>query len=170
MALSKNHGLCLLFTILIIVLIVSPRSLNNLYNNTLGRLALIALIVFFAMHNVTLGLLAALCIIIASNMYMFEGLEGMSEEDKEKMKDNVTTTAPTTTSPHSTTHSTTTHSTDGVDKEAIKDAIQAKESNTITVAKADFASTEEVAPTAAPSTTTQEGFGPMGSKLMGSPY
>ena len=134
MALSKNHGLCLLFTILIIVLIVSPRSLNNLYNNTLGRLALIALIVFFAMHNVTLGLLAALCIIIASNMYMFEGLEGMSEEDKEKMKDNVTTTAPTTTSPHSTTHSTTTHSTDGVDKEAIKDAIQAKESNTITVA------------------------------------
>ena len=174
MALSKNHGLCFLFTLLIIVLIVSPKSLNNLYNNTLGRLALIALIVFFAMHNVTLGLLAALCVIIASNMYMFEGLEGMSEEDKEKMKDKVTTattTAPTTTtSPHTTTHSTTTHSTDGVDKEAIKDAIQAKESNTITVAKADFASTEEVAPTAAPSTTTQEGFGTMGSKLMGSPY
>ena len=170
MALSKTHGLCFLFTLLIIVLIVSPRSLNNLYNNTLGRLALIALIIFFAMHNVTLGLLAALCVIIASNMYMFEGFDGMSEEDKEKMKDNVTTTAPTTTSPHSTTHSTTTHSTDGVDKEAIKDAIQAKESNTITVAKADFASTEEVAPTAAPSTTTQEGFGTMGSKLMGSPY
>lgn len=168
MALSKNHGLCFLFTLLIIVLIVSPKSLNNLYNNTLGRLALIALIVFFAMHNVTLGLLAALCVIIASNMYMFEGLEGMSEEDKEKMKDKVTTattTAPTTTSPHSTTHSTTTHSTDGVDKEAIKDAIQAKESNTITVAKADFASTEEVAPTAAPSTTTQEGF-----SLIGAPY
>jgi uncharacterized protein YpmB len=169
MALSKNHGLCFLFTLLIIVLIVSPKSLNNLYNNTLGRLALIALIVFFAMHNVTLGLLAALCVIIASNMYMFEGLEGMSEEDKEKMKDKVTTattTAPTTTSPHTTTHSTTTHSTDGVDKEAIKDAIQAKESNTITVAKADFASTEEVASTAAPSTTTQEGFG----LLKGAPY
>jgi len=164
MALSKNHGLCFLFTLLIIVLIVSPKSLNNLYNNTLGRLALIALIVFFAMHNVTLGLLAALCVIIASNMYMFEGLEGMSEEDKEKMKDKVTTatsTDTTTTPPintHTTTHSTTTHSTDGVDKEAIKDAIQAKESNTITVAKANFASTEEVAPT-----TTKEAFGTMGS-------
>ena len=158
MALSKNHGLCFLFTLLIIVLIVSPKSLNNLYNNTLGRLALIALIVFFAMHNVTLGLLAALCVIIASNMYMFEGLEGMSEEDKEKMKDKVTTA---TTAVPSTTHSTdptTTHSTDGVDKEAIKDAIQAKESNTITVAKANFASTEEVAPT-----TTKEAFGTMGS-------
>jgi hypothetical protein len=176
MALSKTHGLCFLFTLLIIVLIVSPRALNNLYNNTLGRLALIALIIFFAMHNVTLGLLAALCVIIASNMYMFEGLEGMSEEDKEKMKDKVTTAATstsapattttspatTTTSPattHSTTtHSTTTHSTDGVDKEAIKDAIQSKESNTITVSKANFASTEEVAPT-----TTKEAFGTMGS-------
>ena len=164
MALSKTHGLCFLFTLLIIVLIVSPRSLNNLYNNTLGRLALIALIIFFAMHNVTLGLLAALCVIIASNMYMFEGFDGMSEEDKEKLKGKMTSTTTTTTSP-STTPTTTTSpstttsssSTDGVDKEAIKDAIQAKASNAITVAKADFASTE-VEPTAAPSTTTQEGF------------
>jgi len=174
MALSKTHGLCFLFTLLIIVLIVSPRSLNNLYNNTLGRLALIALIIFFAMHNVTLGLLAALCVIIASNMYMFEGFDGMSEEDKEKMKDKMTSTktsttpsttttstTPSTTTP-STTTTTTSTSTDGVDKEAIKDAIQAKASNAITVAKADFASTE-VAPTAAPSTTTQEGFSSIGS-------
>jgi cytoskeletal protein RodZ len=156
MALSKNHGLCFLFTLLIIVLIVNPRSLNNLYNNTLGRLALITLIIFFAMHNVTLGLLAALCVIIASNMYMFEGLEGMSDEDKKKLKDKVTT-ATTSTDPTTATTTTTTHSTDGVDKEAIKDSIQAKASNAITVAKADFASTE-VEPTAAPSTTTQEGF------------
>jgi hypothetical protein len=140
------------------VLIVSPRSLNNLYNNTLGRLALIALIIFFAMHNVTLGLLAALCIIIASNMYMFEGFDGMSEEDKEKLNNKMTsTTTPSTTTPSTTTPST---STDGVDKEAIKDAIQAKASNTITVAKTNFASTE-VEPTAAPSTTTQEGFSSM---------
>jgi cytoskeletal protein RodZ len=161
MALSKTHGLCFLFTLLIIVLIVSPRSLNNLYNNTLGRLALIALIIFFAMHNVTLGLLAALCIIIASNMYMFEGFDGMSEEDKEKLKNKMsssTTTPSTSTTPSTTTTSTT--STDGVDKEAIKDAIQAKASNTITVAKTNFASTE-VEPTAAPSTTTQEGFSSM---------
>ena len=173
MALSKTHGLCFLFTLLIIVLIVSPRSLNNLYNNTLGRLALIALIIFFAMHNVTLGLLAALCIIIASNMYMFEGFDGMSEEDKEKINNKMTstttsttpsttpsTTTSTTTTPSTTTPSTTSSSTDGVDKEAIRDAIQAKASNAITVAKANFASTE-VEPTAAPSTTTQEGFSSM---------
>jgi cytoskeletal protein RodZ len=159
MALSKTHGLCFLFTLLIIVLIVSPRSLNNLYNNTLGRLALIALIIFFAMHNVTLGLLAALCIIIASNMYMFEGFDGMSEEDKEKLNNKMTSTTTTPSTTPSTT-TTTSSTTDGVDKEAIKDAIQAKASNTITVAKTNFASTE-VEPTAAPSTTTQEGFSSM---------
>ena len=159
MALSKTHGLCFLFTLLIIVLIVSPRSLNNLYNNTLGRLALIALIIFFAMNNVTLGLLAALCVIIASNMYMFEGFEGMSDEDKDKLKNKVTTATTSTTDPatSSTTTTSVPSTTDGVDKEAIKNAIQAKASNTITVAKANFASTE-VEPTAAPSTTTQEGF------------
>ena len=177
MALSKIHGLGFLFIMLIVVLIVSPRSLNNLYNNTLGRVALIALIIFFAMNNVTLGLLAALCVIIASNMYMFEGMENMTEDEKNKLKDKVTTitttiptstTTPSTTTPSTTTPSTTTPSTTtpgtGVDKEAIKDAIQAKASNAIQVAKSDFASTE-VEPTTAPSTTTQEGF-----SLIGSPY
>jgi hypothetical protein len=180
MALSKIHGLGFLFIMLIVVLIVSPRSLNNLYNNTLGRVALIALIIFFAMNNVTLGLLAALCVIIASNMYMFEGMENMTEDEKNKLKDKVTTitttiptstTTPSTTTPSTTTPSTTTPSTTmttttgtGVDKEAIKDAIQAKASNAIQVAKSDFASTE-VEPTTAPSTTTQEGF-----SLIGAPY
>ena len=178
MALSKIHGLGFLFIMLIVVLIVSPRSLNNLYNNTLGRVALIALIIFFAMNNVTLGLLAALCVIIASNMYMFEGMENMTEDEKNKLKDKVTTitttiptsttTPPSTTTPSTTTPSTTTATSTttgtGVDKEAIKDAIQAKASNAIQVAKSDFASTE-VEPTTAPSTTTQEGF-----SLIGAPY
>ena len=178
MALSKMHGLGFLFIMLIVVLIVSPRSLNNLYNNTLGRVALIALIIFFAMNNVTLGLLAALCVIIASNMYMFEGMENMTEDEKNKLKDKVTTitttiptsttTPPSTTTPSTTTPSTTTATSTttgtGVDKEAIKDAIQAKASNAIQVAKSDFASTE-VEPTTAPSTTTQEGF-----SLIGAPY
>jgi len=72
------HGLGFLFTMLVVVLIVSPRSINNMYNNILGRVGLIALIIFFSMHNVTLGLLVALCIIVASNMYMFEGFDNAS--------------------------------------------------------------------------------------------
>ena len=79
MSLSKMHGLWFLFVILVVILIVNPLIIHNTYNNILGRVVLIALLIFFAMNNVTLGLLVALCIIIATNMYMFEGLENMVE-------------------------------------------------------------------------------------------
>jgi len=72
------HGLGVIFTMLVVVLIVSPSTINNMYNNILGRVGLIALIIFFAMHNVTLGLLAALCVIVASNMSMVEGFDTAS--------------------------------------------------------------------------------------------
>jgi hypothetical protein len=78
MTLNKMHGLGLIFTMLVVVLIVSPSTINNIYNNILGRVGLIALIIFFAMHNVTLGLLTALCVIIASNMSMVEGFDTAS--------------------------------------------------------------------------------------------
>ena len=78
MALNKKHCLCLIFAVLVIVLIVSPRYINQMYNNILGRVGLIALIIYCAMNNVTLGLLVALCIIIATNMYMFEGFDNAS--------------------------------------------------------------------------------------------
>ena len=78
MALNKKHGLCFLFTMLVIILIVSPRSINQMYNNILGRVGLIALIIFCAMNNVTLGLLVALCVIVATNMYKFEGFDNAS--------------------------------------------------------------------------------------------
>ena len=78
MTLNKMHGLGVIFTMLVVVLIVSPSTINNMYNNILGRVGLIALIIFFAMHNVTLGLLAALCVIVASNMSMVEGFDTAS--------------------------------------------------------------------------------------------
>ena len=78
MTLNKIHGLGLIFTMLVVVLIVSPSTINNMYNNILGRVGLIALIIFFAMHNVTLGLLVALCVIVASNMSMVEGFDTAS--------------------------------------------------------------------------------------------
>ncbi len=129
MALNKMHGLGLLFTMLVVILIVSPRSLNNMYNNILGRVGLIALIIFFAMHNVTLGLLVALCIIVASNMYMFEGFDNASigtgenidpsligsgqniDNLKQKLQQaqaSTSTTDTSTTAPASSTTSTTT--------------------------------------------------------------
>ncbi len=78
MTLNKMHGLGVIFTMLVVVLIVSPSTINNMYNNILGRVGLIALIIFFAMHNVTLGLLTALCVIVATNMSMVEGFDTAS--------------------------------------------------------------------------------------------
>ena len=201
MALNKKHGLCFLFTMLVIILIVNPRSINQMYNNILGRVGLIALIIFCAMNNVTLGLLVALCVIVATNMYKFEGFDNASigtganidpsligtgqniENLKQQLQQaqtasTATATPSTDTTTTSSTDTTTTPSTDtttttpsttssttsstGVDRESVKQAIQSKSSNTMGVNKGMFSSTE-VAPTAAPSTTTQEAFSSMGA-------
>ena len=175
MALSKMHGLGFLFTMLVIVLIVSPRTLNNMYNNILGRVVLVALLILFSMNNVTLGLLAALCIIIASNMYMFEGFDtseinagevGTGEniaaiQQQIKDKQSTTTATSTATTPStattSTPTSTTTAQSTGVDRQAVTDALKSKPSNTMPVNKGMFTS-QEVASAPSTATTTQEAF------------
>ena len=218
MTLNKMHGLGLIFTMLVVVLIVSPSTINNMYNNILGRVGLIALIIFFAMHNVTLGLLVALCVIIASNMHMVEGFDTASIGTGQNIDpsllgtgDNISnikqelqtaqanqsanasststsspattpttitttpsttsssttssTSAPSTTTPSTTTSTTTTATTnkkDGVDRQAVQQALQSTSSNSMPVNRGMFKS-DEVAPSTAPSTTTQEGFSSMGA-------
>jgi hypothetical protein len=56
----KKHGILGLFLLLVVILIVNPRVFYNLYNNILGRVLLIGVILFFTTFNVTLGLFAAL--------------------------------------------------------------------------------------------------------------
>ena len=218
MTLNKMHGLGVIFTMLVVVLIVSPSTINNMYNNILGRVGLIALIIFFAMHNVTLGLLVALCVIVASNMSMVEGFDTASIGTGQNIDpsllgtgDNISnikqelqtaqanqsanasststsspattpttitttpsttsssttssTSAPSTTTPSTTTSTTTTATTnkkDGVDRQAVQQALQSTSSNSMPVNRGMFKS-DEVAPSTAPSTTTQEGFSSMGA-------
>jgi hypothetical protein len=66
-----------LFIALAIILAVKPILIHNAYHSILGRLILIALVIFFSMNNVTLGLLVALVIIAASNQFspLVEGME-----------------------------------------------------------------------------------------------
>ncbi len=66
-----------LFVALAIILAVKPILIHNAYHSILGRLVLIALVIFFSMNNVTLGLLVALVIIAASNQFspLVEGME-----------------------------------------------------------------------------------------------
>jgi hypothetical protein len=74
----KKLGILGLFVLLVIILMLKPRVLFNLHNNILGRVVLIGVVLFFTMNNVTLGLLTALCLIIASNMFFMEGLTNLS--------------------------------------------------------------------------------------------
>ena len=193
MALNKKHGLCFLFTMLVIILIVNPRSINQMYNNILGRVGLIALIIFCAMNNVTLGLLVALCVIVATNMYKFEGFDNASigtganidpsligtgqniENLKQQLQQASTSTTPstttstdTTTATSSTTPSTTTSTTPSTTSSTGVDRESVKQaiqskSSNTMGVNKGMFSSTEVSPTPAPSTTTQEAFSSMGA-------
>jgi hypothetical protein len=82
---NKMRGILGLFLSLVIALVISPRTIKNIYDTILGRLVLIGIIVFFTIHNVTLGLLVALIVIISSNMFLFEGVENMPVNAKEQI-------------------------------------------------------------------------------------
>jgi len=140
-----KNGILGLFALLVIILMVNPRIFFNLYNNILGRVVLIGVVLFLTTFNVTLGLLGALCLIIASNMFFMEGLDNMTigddnavstedakikvttggktkEKEKEKEKDPV-----------------------GVDLQRVHETIQPKNSKSIPVDKTNFKS-DDVSP------------------------
>jgi thiol:disulfide interchange protein len=74
-----------LFLLIVAVVILNPSIINDLYDNILGRIVLIAIILFFTMHNTTLGLLVALCLIAASNQFFGVNkmrIEGFSNSKK----------------------------------------------------------------------------------------
>jgi uncharacterized protein (UPF0333 family) len=70
----KSQIIGALFLALVVILTLKPKIINNIYDNLLGRLFLICVIIFVSMNNVTLGLLVVLVIIIALNQF-FEGFE-----------------------------------------------------------------------------------------------
>lgn len=73
----KTQSIGALFVALVVILAISPKVVNNIYSSILGRLFLVCVVIFFAMNNTTLGLLAALAIITASNQFgsFVEGME-----------------------------------------------------------------------------------------------
>jgi hypothetical protein len=79
MTLTKMQGTLVLFILLVVILMTNPGFYNNLYNNVLGRVFLIIILIFFAINNVTLGLLVALIIIIGTNVSFVEGMENKSD-------------------------------------------------------------------------------------------
>lgn len=155
---SKMNILVGLFLVLLLILVINPRIIMGLYSSILGRVVLILVVVFFSMNNITLGLLTALVVIIASNMFLTEGLDNM---------DNTSTTTTSTTS------STAPPSPEalqakkdelkqklddklngnntGVDLETIKNSVQSKSSNSLPATTSTTSTTE-------PAPSSQEAF------------
>ena len=153
-SISKLHILSGLFVFLVLVLFVKPSFLGNLYASLLGRGILVLTVLFFAMNNVTLGLLTALVIIIASNMYLHEGLDNMDSTNTDNTNtDNTNTVADNIANKVSNikekvqakmNEDNVVENTDGVDLETVKASVQPKSSSTLPVSAPS--SSEHVSP------------------------
>ena len=156
----KTHSIVAIFIALVVILAINPKMVNTLYSSVLGRLFLISIVILLSMKNVTLGLLVALTIISGLNQFgsFVEGFEattvGEDNVDATGKQIVLTNAAQGTTLNQGTTGTTgataqgteTVNSakqkisdlkaqaaTNGVDKEDIKAALQAKDSSTIPI-------------------------------------
>ena len=144
----KTQSIGALFVALVVILMISPKIVNNIYGSILGRLLLVFIVIFFAMNNTTLGLLVALAIISALNQFgsfvesrFIEGMENATSTTVGE--DNVETTGTQTVLTASATEAakkkisdlkqSIADGTSGVDKEDIKAAIMSKDSKQIPV-------------------------------------
>jgi len=90
--LSKMHmknAMYGLFVLLALVLLLNPGAVKNMYGTILGRLLFLILVIFFTMHNSTLGLLLVLVVIVIAQMYSREGMEDKKDE-KNNLTDSIT--------------------------------------------------------------------------------
>ena len=76
---------------MVLILVINPRIIYSIYDNILGRLVLIGIVLFLTMNNTTLGLLATLIIIISLNQFS-TFVEGMENATKTIGEDNVPNT------------------------------------------------------------------------------
>ena len=152
----KTHSIIAIFIALVVILAINPKMVNTLYSSVLGRLFLISIVILLSMKNVTLGLLVALTIISGLNQFgsFVEGFEpttvGEDNVDVTGKQIVLTNAAQGTAQEQGTTGTTSTGVTEtvnsakqkisdlkaqaaanGVDKEDIKAALQAKDSSTI---------------------------------------
>jgi hypothetical protein len=155
----KTHSIVAIFIALVVILAINPKMVNTLYSSVLGRLFLISIVILLSMKNVTLGLLVALTIISGLNQFgsfvegsFVEGFEpttvGEDNVDATGKQIVLTNAAQGTTLNQGTTGQGTAVTTvnsakqkisdlkaqaaaNGVDKEDIKAALQAKDSSTI---------------------------------------
>jgi hypothetical protein len=189
----KIYSSIALLISLFLILLINPAFINNLYSTILGRLLFIIIIVFCASSNVTLGLLAALILILAINKYiLIEGIDNLnssipiSTPDTDYSIDEPSIGSIPVITRDTDTETTTTDSAAntvnkkpikvsndlpnaGIDTEDIKNSMQAKSSNTIPINKGAMSSSENVnahTPSMLKNTSSlTEGFCPCAASL-----
>jgi hypothetical protein len=131
----KTKGIGALFVVLVIILAVKPRLVHNMYSTILGRVFLLGVVIFMSMNNLTLGLLAALTIIAASNQFgsLVEGLDNIGDDNTEVTGEQQVLTKSAVATAMKDKLSEIKNKTDelGIDKEDIKNAIASKDSKSI---------------------------------------
>jgi len=153
MTVTKMNCSLGLFVLLVIILMVKPIFYNNMYNNVLGRLVLIAILLFFATTNVTLGLLVALIMIIGTNVSFVEGFETKAKSNSTAAISDALTKLNSTGTTIGTGDdgvksnvgqinvvTSNSKSKDGVDRLSAEQSVKPKDSNQIPVSKANFVS------------------------------
>jgi hypothetical protein len=159
MSITKMQGSLGLFVLLVIILMVKPIFYNNMYNNVLGRLFLIAILLFFATTNVTLGLLVALIMIIGTNVSFVEGFESQPTKSNSnaaisdalaKLNSTGTTIGTGDDGVKSNVGqinvvTSKSKSKNGVDRISVEQSVKAKDSNQIPVTKENFVSADVAA-------------------------
>lgn len=85
-----------IIVIVVLIMVFKPSILGILYNNILGKLFLVACIVFLTLKHTIAGLLGVVFIAVIASNSVFEG---MDEKEKEKTHEppaaTTTTTSPT---------------------------------------------------------------------------
>jgi len=137
----KIQSIGALFVALVIILAINPTIVHNMYGSILGRLFLILIVIFFAINNITLGLLIVLTIITALNQYgsfveatlpLVEGMEVGTPVTVGEDNTNVTGVQKVLTENSiSELKKKKSDETIGIDKEDMKMTMMAKNSNEI---------------------------------------
>jgi hypothetical protein len=119
MKVEKQH----IFLFIAFLLMFFPKQVHFINSHLLGRLLLVAGITYVSLNNVTIGLFMALALISASNQFRPFVIEGMTTPTDNTTKEPVK----------------------GVDREAIRLAILAKNSNSLPISTASTSTDAEVA-------------------------
>jgi hypothetical protein len=176
----KNKEVVALFFGLIIILAISPRFVYNIYQTIIGKFLLLIILCFFAMRNITLGLLFALSLIIISSQYssLTEGMDniqtpGTIGDDNIDVSGNKINIITKEKAKHEAEQKISDLkakiANSGLNVTAIEDSIRSKASQSIPVDKQMTTSSENVSPFTSGmltnSSTLTEGFCPCASNI-----